>query len=200
MKEIVVPGEMIEERPVRVRHGYVENGRTYSTILGIYNRESMSIVPLEGVWTPAIEDTVVGIVSGVKNGVYTVDLNYHGRCIIISGKFDRFSFRHGDVVEAKIKNIEEKNTIILYYPRLLSGGTIVDVKPAKVPRVMGKGDTMIRQISDNTKSHIIVGKNGRVWIKGGDVGLATAAILRIEKEAHVSGLTERIREMIENKS
>ena len=197
MKNIVVPGELIEDKPVRIRHSYIEDGKTYSMTLGIYEKGSSAVVPLEGAWDPHIDDTVVGIVSGARNGVYVVDLGYHARSIIISGKFDSFSFKLGDVVEARIKNIEAKKTIILYYPRLLGGGTLIDVKPAKVPRIIGKGNTMIKQIADSTGSHIVVGTNGMVWMKGGDVGLASAAILRIEKEAHVSGLTERIKKMVE---
>ena len=39
--------------------------------------------------------------------------------------------------------------------------------------------------------------NGIIWLKGGDVELATKAIMRIQTEAHVSGLTDRIKEMLE---
>jgi exosome complex component RRP4 len=199
MKDIVVPGDLVEETPVKMRHTYIENGKTYSLTLGIYDKESSSLVPLEGVWNPRIDDTIVGIVTGVRNSVYEVDLGYYGRSIIIGGKFDRFSFRIGDVVEAKIKNIEEKRTIILNYPKLLTGGTVINVKPSKVPRIIGKGNTMIKEIEDATKSQTVVGTNGRIWIRGGQISLAAAAIHRIESEAHVSGLTERIKKMMEEK-
>ena len=81
--------------------------------------------------------------------------------------------------------------------RKLYGGKIIDVKPSKVPRIIGKNNTMIKQLTEGTKSTIIVGMNGRIWIKGGDVALTTKAILRIQEEAHTSGLTDRIREMLE---
>jgi exosome complex component RRP4 len=200
MKQIVVPGDMVNEAPSRISHCYVDGGKTYSMVLGIYDSESRTVVPLEGVWDPKIDEVVVGVVKSVKNKVYEVDLNHHERSIIISGKFDRISFRTGDVVEARIKDVENKKTIILQFPRLLSGGTVIEVKPAKVPRIVGKGNTMINQISEATGSRIVVGKNGRIWISGGDVGLVTRAIARIEMEAHVSGLTERIKKMLEEET
>ncbi|MEM3416380.1 MAG: KH domain-containing protein, partial [Candidatus Micrarchaeaceae archaeon] len=102
----------------------------------------------------------------------------------------------GDVIEAKVKEMDETNTIVLMYPRRLFGGKIIDIRPSKVPRVIGSGNTMINQLIEGTKSNIIVGMNGRVWVKGGNIALATKAILRVEEEAHTSGLTERIKEML----
>ena len=82
-------------------------------------------------------------------------------------------------------------------PRVLKGGMILKIKPIKVPRVIGKKSTMVKQISDSTKSQIVVGVNGVIWIQGGNAALAIEAILRIEEEAHVGGLTERIKLMLE---
>ena len=74
MKEIILPGDLIAETPIRNSNTYVEDGKTYSMVLGMYEKEPLSIVPLEGVWVPRIEDTVVGIIQSVRNGVYEVDL------------------------------------------------------------------------------------------------------------------------------
>lgn len=51
---------------------------------------------------------------------------------------------------------------------------------------------MLDMMRDATKSEIFIGKNGRIWISGGNSVLAARAILKIEKEAHTTGLTERI--------
>ncbi len=193
-----MPGDLVSDKPIRNSYTYIEDGKTYSMVLGTIEREPLSIVPLESVWSPRIEDTVVGIVTSARNSVYEVDLRFHGRSIIIGGKFERFSFNVGDVVEATVKDIEEKRTIILSYPRLLSGGTLISVKTAKIPRIIGRDNTMIKQIADKSKSSIIVGKNGLIWLKGGDIALATKAILTVQEEAHVSGLTERIKKLMEN--
>ncbi|MDE1868776.1 MAG: hypothetical protein KGH60_02310 [Candidatus Micrarchaeota archaeon] len=197
MREIVLPGDLLEEKPVRMENAFVENNKTYAKVLGMYDKEHSSLIALEGVYQPRIDDVVVGIISEVKNKVYEVDLAFFGRCLLIAGKYDRETYKQGDVVEAVIKNIEDRKTIILTDARPLSGGTILQVKPTKIPRIIGKGSTMIRQISDLAKCHVVVGKNGTVWMRGGNVALATEAILTIEREAHLSGLTEKIKRMLE---
>ncbi len=197
MKDMVFPGDMLSDKPIRSSYAYVEDGKSYAMTMGTYDAASGQFVPLEGNWAPRIEDTVIGIISSERNNVYEVDLNFHGRALIIGGRFEKFSFKIGDIVEATIKDIEDKRTIILTYPRQLVGGSVLLVKPSKIPRIIGKNNTMVKQISDSTKSMIAVGKNGMIWLKGGDIALATAAIRRIETEAHVSGLTERIKNMVE---
>ena len=204
MKDIVVPGDMIYDKPIRMENAFVENGKTYSKILGILEKEKGVLVPLEGSWRPRIGDTVIGIVTESKGKVYIVDLSYFGRAILI-GSMDRFEGRmepmkEGDMIEARVKDIEDSNTIILAYPKVLNGGTFISIKPIKVPRIVGRNDTMIRQIADLTGTYIIVGKNGMVWMRGGDIALATLAIRKIENEAHTSGLTERIKKMLEEGS
>ena len=55
-------------------------------------------------------------------------------------------------------------------------------------------------IKDHSKCNIIVGQNGRVWIQGDNVAdeiLATKAIMKIEEASHVDGLTNKIKELLE---
>jgi exosome complex RNA-binding protein Rrp4 len=59
---------------------------------------------------------------------------------------------------------------------------------------------MIKQIAEGTKASLSVGMNGLIWVKGGDSDLATNAILRIQEESHVAGLTERIAKMLSGAS
>lgn len=197
MKQIIVPGEVVSQSQARMDNAYVENGKTYSKVMGLYDEEHKSVIPLEGPWKPRIDDAVIGIVSEEKNKVYEVDLGFFGRTLLIVGKFDRESYKVGDIIEATIKDIEDRKTIILTRARPLEGGTVLAVKPAKVPRVIGKANTMVKQISEAAKTYIIVGMNGMIWMRGGNIALATEAIRKIEAEAHVSGLTERIRLMLE---
>jgi exosome complex component RRP4 len=56
---------------------------------------------------------------------------------------------------------------------------------------------MIDQIKSITKTDIVVGLNGMIWLRGGEAELATEAIFKVEREAHVSGLTESIRQYLE---
>jgi exosome complex component RRP4 len=197
MRNIVLPGEIVADSPQRIQNSYIENGKTYSKIMGMYEPNSRGIIPLEGSWNPNPEDTVVGVVLEPKGKVYIIDLKFFGRCLLIPNKFEDYAFEPGDVIEAKITDVENRKTIILGGGKLLEGGKIIRVKPKKVLRVIGKKNTMIDQIKAITKTDIVVGLNGIIWLRGGDIDLATDAIFKIEREAHVSGLTESIRQYLE---
>jgi exosome complex component RRP4 len=181
---------------------YIEGGKTYASAVALLDQERGSMVSLEGAWVPRIDDSVVGIITENKNHVYNVDLSHFGRALIIEGRYEKYSLEIGDVIEARIKNVEERKTIILSYPKTLDGGVVINVKPMKIPRVIGKDDTMVKQIAEATRTKIVIGYNGMIWIKGAGAGLAIEAISIIESEAHMPGLTERIRLMLEkgNKS
>ncbi len=56
---------------------------------------------------------------------------------------------------------------------------------------------MIELIKKGTKCQIIVGQNGIVWLKGEKEALASKAILTIDAESHITGLTEKISQLLE---
>ncbi|HIH49944.1 MAG: KH domain-containing protein [Candidatus Micrarchaeaceae archaeon] len=201
MRDMIIPGDMVSDKPLRIANGFIQNGKTYSKVLGVYDAAERTIIPLEGSWMPRLEDSVVGIITEARPKVYIVDLSYFGRALLIPGKYDRYEFQPGDIISALIKNIEGKNTIILEDPKPLEGGTILSIKPKKIPRVIGKKSTMVRQIAEYSGTHIVVGMNGLIWLKDGNIALATEALLKVEREAHLSGLTDTIKNFLEkNKS
>jgi exosome complex component RRP4 len=200
MRNIVLPGEIIAQVPQRIENSYIENGKTYSKIMGMYEPNTRGVIPLEGSWSPNNEDTVVGVITEQRNKVFIVDLMFFGRCLLIPGKFDEYVFTPGEIVEARIKEVENRKTIVLGDGKLLEGGRIIKVKPKKVLRVIGKKNTMIDQIKALTKTDIVVGLNGLIWLRGGDIDLAEEAIFKVEREAHTSGLTEIIKQYLENKT
>ncbi len=195
MKKLVVPGEILSDKPLRLDHTIVEGGKTCSTIIGLYDDQKNSLIPVEGLWYPQPGEKIVGIVEEAKLNTDAIALNAPYKGLIIS-KFTEGNLVNGDIVEATVKDIDKTGTIILIRPRVLNGGKVLAIRPSKVPRVLGKNDTMVRQIMEGTKSSISVGMNGLVWIKGGNSDLATDAIMRIQEESHVSGLTERIAKMV----
>ena len=59
---------------------------------------------------------------------------------------------------------------------------------------------MISMVKKYTGCEITAGQNGRIWISGKSVEneiLATKTIKLIEEKAHVSGLTDNIKEFLE---
>jgi exosome complex component RRP4 len=173
---------------------YVQSGNTYSKTLGVYDERE--VVPLEGVWKANIGDSVVGIVTEAKSSVAVVELASFVRGLIVLRKFENPPEK-GSVVSAIVKDVENRRTAILERASVLRDGMLIKVRPTKVPRLIGKSNTMINQISDLTAVRIIVGMNGLVWIRGDKSPLVVEAIRRISDEAHVPGLTMRIKEMLE---
>jgi len=76
----------------------------------------------------------------------------------------------------------------------LEGGTIVRISPARVPRLVGRGGSMIGTITRHTNAEVVIGQNGRVWIGGSpEVIQRVRDVLRlIEENGPRSGLTDRI--------
>ncbi len=195
MQRIVVPGEELSDKALRIDNSFVDGNKTYSTLLAMYDDERKTLTPLEGLWYPRSGDNVIGIIGEDKFNVYTVELDAPYRGLIFSKDVEG-ELGPGDIIQATVKELDKTKTAMLTRPRRLYGGKILYVRPAKIPRIIGKANTMIRQLSAETKSDIIVGMNGLVWVNGGNVDLATEAILTIQREAHTSGLTDRISLML----
>lgn len=196
MQRIVVPGEKISDTPMRMEGTIVENNATYSTLMAMYDDQTKVLVPLEGLWYPRRDDTIVGVVEEDKLNTYVVGLNAPYKGLLIT-KFVDIELHAGDTIAAIVKELDKTQTVMLMRPRTLVGGKLLSVKASKVPRIIGRGNTMIKELSEGTGCSITVGNNGVIWLKGGNIDLATKAILKIEEEAHTAGLTERIKEMLQ---
>ncbi|EQD63266.1 exosome complex RNA-binding protein Rrp4, partial [mine drainage metagenome] len=111
----------------------------------------------------------------------------------------------GDYVYAKILSINEiKESWITMKDvglKKLEGGTLVTISAPKVPRIIGKGGSMVNMIKDSTHTRIMVGQNGIIWLDGApeNVIVAIDAIRMVEKEAHTVGLTDRVKKFLEDK-
>lgn len=195
MRRIVVPGELIDDKPVHLLDAFIEENKTYATVISIYDSDKKSLIPLEGLWYPNRDEAVIGIIEEAKLNTYTVQLNAPYKGIIIS-KYTEGKIANGDMIEAFVKELDKTGTVVLSRPKVLQGGKLVLIKPSKVHRLIGKANTMLKQIADGTGSLVKVGMNGVVWVRGGNTDLAINAILRVENEAHVSGLTNRISHMV----
>ncbi len=197
MRRIVFPGELLSDKRITSRGIYVENGKSYAALIGFYDDEKEVFIPLEGAYEPNVGDLLIGIVSDVKPNGYVIEVGLPSDTFMSARDF-REPLGMGEIIVAKVKSVSETRSISLADPAVLKGGNIIKISSVKIPRVIGKKGSMLSQIKDATKSKIIVGKNGWIWIKGGNEYLATKAILKIEKEAHTSGLTDKIGEFLKN--
>lgn len=214
--QIVTPGEKLAEKEdIRLNSGvYAEKGKIYSKYHGTVKigRGKISVIPMNGRYIPQEGDTVIGEVTRVSYSRWNVDLAspYEGTLNISEASDDYVDLDEddltdyydvGDAIVVKIDSVSESMDVDLSMLddrcRKLEEGRVIKISPHKVPRVIGKKGTMVKQINQKTDCHIIVGQNGRVWIQGENPRIAAEAIKKVEKEAHESGLTDKIGEWLE---
>ena len=105
---------------------------------------------------------------------------------------------------AQIFNVTSQNLVDLTLKgpglKRLYGGRIIEVNTYKVPRIIGKQGSMVSMIKEASGCKIVVGQNGLIWIAGSTKGeiLAADVIKKIESESHTQGLTDKIKEYLDN--
>jgi exosome complex component RRP4 len=214
-RELVLPGDFITDGKFRAGSGtYMDNGKIYASTLGIKSIRSdfVNVVPLAGQYIPKVGDQVIGIVMDMGPSNWLVDINspYPAPMHINEAPW-RVDFgdtarylKVGEVILARIFMVDEVKHVQVSMKdhglRKLQGGQILEISHSKVPRVIGRNGSMIEMIKNNTNCRIIVGQNGRIWVDGeiDSVDNAVKAIRLIEVEAQSIGLTERLKEFLEN--
>ncbi|MDP6671218.1 MAG: exosome complex protein Rrp4 [archaeon] len=200
-KKIVVPGDLVTEQRTRLgSHVFTENGKVYSDALGLVyeDRDSAAVVPLRGKYIPRRGDIIVGIVESEKFSVYGVAINSI-YASYVSKQEVRDRLKRGAVISAKVFDVNEINEAKMEDLRVFYGGEILSVTPVKIPRVIGKSGSMLAQLKDGTGCNILVGRNGWIWAKGGDTKLLKEALDLIEREAHLSNLTNKVGDFLRKK-
>lgn len=214
--EIVTPGEPVYEgQDVRPQSGvYKKEDKIYSKYFGTvqYRKDNLEVRPMDTRYVPKEGDTVIGEVTRVSYSRWTIDLGsaYDGN-LNIGDATDEYVdldeddltdfYDVGDAIMVKITSVSESMDVDLTMDdrrcKKLEGGRVVEISPSKVPRVIGKEGTMIKQIIEKTGANILVGQNGRVWISGEHEHIAEKAIKKVENEAHQDGLTDKIGEWLD---
>lgn len=215
VREIVLPGELIGKKEGRKvgKGAYFEGEKVFAKVLGIphVTENQISVIPLSGVYLPKVGDRVIGIILETQISGWFVDINSpYVAFLPLADAVNEFVdtlktdiskfYDVNDLIFCKIakvtKNKSVRVTMKAIGSRKLYGGTIVRITPSKVPRIIGKGGSMINLIKDKTKCQIFIGQNGIVWIKGPNKAKVIEALLTIEKESHIIGLTEKIEKML----
>lgn len=216
-KQIVVPGEVIAEGMDYLpgEGTFRDKNHIIANLLGMVTLSGrlVKLIPLAGKYKPKRDDLVIGRVTDIVSKGWIVDINcaYHAMIglrdatpdFIPKGADLSKYFSIGDYVMARITMVTSQYLVDLSMRgpmlRKLEGGRIITINPAKVPRVIGKKASMITLIKEKSDCQVLVGQNGIVWLKGDPKGevLAANAILKIERDSHLSGLTEVIEKFID---
>jgi len=197
--KLVIPGELIADKRMKLGpHVFVENGKIYSDVVGLakIDRGIARVVPLQGKYMPKAGDVVIGIVVSEEYSYYIIDINSFYYSFVPKEEI-RIPLRKGTIVSAKIVKVDEINAATLSNIRVFRGGEVLTISPVKVPRVIGKNASMLNLLKRGTACSLMVGMNGRIWAKGGNIELLKKALAKIERESHLSNLTLRIQKMLE---
>jgi exosome complex component RRP4 len=217
-RKIVIPGTLLGKTDTskQGRGTFREGDNIYSSRLGLVEERSgyINVIPLSGVYDPAVGDAVIGVIDEASKMNWMVDIKAPYPAMlrveevpwrVEFGETSKFLNR-GDVIVATVAFINEAKNIELSmrdkHCRKVDEGIIVEIQPSKVPRVIGKNGSMVSLLRQHTGCWIFVGQNGRVWIRGEDdkMALLVKAIKKIEKEAHTTGLTDKISKFLESES
>jgi len=213
-REVVVPGQLLAEGRYRPSFGtYDEDGKIYSSLMGLAELKgnTVKVVALDGVYIPKEGDLVIGIIKLVAGNNWKVDIggpygaSLHANNALRRPYSDDISeyMDMGDVISAEISAFDRQSGPFLSMKgrglEVLEGGMVLEVSPAKIPRIIGRRGSMINMINDHLRIDSVVGQNGRIWIKTSNVEklrLAIKAFRMIEDQAHTSNLTDRINKML----
>lgn len=213
-REIIVPGDPLDAGDLKPGAGtFNRDGKVYAALLGIRQERHgyLNVIPLGGVYIPQPGDLVIGKVVDLGTSYWLVDLNAPYPSPLRVGEVpwkveygDTASYLEvEDAVLVRVDSVDETKRVDITMKdrqcRKLTGGRIVEIGHAKVPRVIGRKGSMVSMIKEYTNTRIFVGQNGRIWVDGEtrDIVNAVAAIKMVEANSQVRGLTEAVRDFLE---
>jgi exosome complex component RRP4 len=193
---------------------YDDGDKIYSALVGLaeLRGNTVKVVALEGVYIPREGDMVLGTITMVTGNNWKVDVggpylaSLHANNALRRPYDDDISryMDIGDVIAVEIIAFDRVTGPFLGMKgrglRRLDSGMILDISPAKIPRVIGRRGSMINMIQDILRIETMVGQNGRIWIRTSStevMRLAIKAFKMIETQAHTSKLTDRVKTMLE---
>jgi exosome complex component RRP4 len=213
-KEITAPGEVLAEGMDYLpgQGTYRDNDKIRASRVGLVmvDGRAVKLIPLSGRYMPKRGDTIIARVKEILISGWMLDIDaaYHAMLSMKDGSSELTQYyTFGDHIVCKIINVTTQKLVDVTMKgpglRKLFGGRIIHINTHKVPRVIGKKGSMVSMVKQATGSKIIVGQNGVTWIQNDDPKmelLTVETIRKIAAEAHISGLTDRIKEFLEKKT
>lgn len=216
-KKIVIPGEQLATGMEYLPSfgTYRKDETIYANMLGLVSVDGkvIKLIPVSGQYIPRKGDTVIGRVFDILISGWRIDINCGNSAVLsLQEATSEFVERGADLtkyfdiddyVVCQITNITSQKLIDVSMNgpglRKLTKGRIISVTPYKVPRIIGKQGSMVSMIKDATDSKIVVGQNGLVWVYNDNPEMefkAVEAIRMVDKNSHISGLTEKVQELL----
>ncbi len=224
-RDQVIPGKFLGnvDRVEYTPYYFKEGGNLFASTTGMarVNGKNIRVIPSKGRYLPKEEDVIIAVVTEAHSNRWHLDINSPYECIMFErmllkenergGRRDYRAprrderripekFEVGDILSVKISRVDEVNFCEAIKPWKLERALILEVNPKRVPRVIGKKRSMLNLIKNGTGCKIIVGQNGRIWIKGPNEEFVVSVINKIIREAQSEGLTNRIKKLLEKEN
>ncbi|MDD4049918.1 MAG: hypothetical protein PHX47_02810 [Candidatus ainarchaeum sp.] len=198
-KKIVVPGDLITDQVKKLgQNVYFENNKIYSSIIGILSESNdfVSVIPLNGPYSPVVGDGIVAVVKDeVLNG-YILEYNSFDDSFLLKSNI-RKELSIGTVVFLRIKNIADNGSLEFDNINILPKARVFQTSPVKIPRLIGKNESMLNLFKEYLGGNIVIGKNGWIWYNSEDVSLAKRAFSLVVKNSQKSNLTNSVKDFFE---
>ncbi len=209
---VVIPGEKLSEDVRQAGEGtYVADGKVYSQLYGmVHDAKGIRVIPFKGKYIPFEGDVLIGVITEIMSFGWIVDIASPYDSLLHIAEYpkriDASDMSHylsvGDCIAVVVKEVSPSMNVSLELKdgsaRTLKGGRLVKISHTKVPRLIGRKGSMITMLQEESGCDLHVGQNGRVWITGPSrwVSIVADIVLMIEKQAHTTGLTDRVFEKI----
>ena len=216
-RAIVVPGDKLASGMDYLPAGgaYRKNEDVVSSIVGLLNVNGrvLKVIPMKGKYLQKPGDMVIGKIADMTSSAWFVNIGGFNDGLLAvrdvpeyveTGEDLAQYYNYGDHIVAKVVSVNKGQfNLSMKNPgtRKLSGGRIVNVDSAKVPRIIGKQGSMISLVKEKTGCRIIVGQNGIVWLQGMPENelVATEAVQLINEKGHLQGLTELVGDFLDKR-
>ena len=213
-EQFVLPGDIIVTGDYRPEQNVIlEGDRLMSTAIGFseIKDDLVTVIPLTGLYTPKVDDLVIGKIVSHNALSWEVDINsYYSGILTASDIFGKdyspsrddlsLKLKTGDIILARIANVNSRDPLITIIGENLGkidSGELIKISPTKIPRLTG---SMIQTIEASTNATITVGQNGLIILKcDNSTGLkkAIASIKMIGMAQYDANLEEKIQNILD---
>ena len=212
-EQFVLPGDIIVTGDYRPEQNVIlEGDRLMSTAIGFseIKDDLVTVIPLTGLYTPKVDDLVIGKIVSHNALSWEVDINSYYPGILTA--FDIFGkdysasrddlslkLNTGDIILARIANVNSRDPLLTIAGENLGkidSGELIKISPSKIPLLTG---SMIQTIEASTNISITVGQNGLIIFKyDNSTGLknAIASIKMIAMTYEDANIEEKIQNIL----
>ena len=187
---LVYPGERLgADEGSAIGHGIRSiDGNLVAMRMGILQTHGkvLSVNPLNSRYVPRAGDLIIGFVEGMTNNIWFIDIGAPFNAILPMSlgpsKAEFGGIRKvldiGDAILCRVQEVEENHSSVVTMKgmglRAIRTGSVEDIDPHLLGRLIGRGGNNLRQLKEDTECRVIAGDNGRIWLDGDLSGIVDA--------------------------